>query len=205
MPFLEQRISTAVRRNGTAGGPTARRVLHRTDAGIVGQVSLRSRPVHRYRFDFGNKTLAKAEEVRNFFYVVMFGAPGGGAYDGFRVRDWNDYQLNRTNSRIVGGQVHRVYSVGAAEYLRPIHKIADDVPPVVWVGASPSAATVDADTGLVTGAPDGATIVCHFDVPVTFASDDALAQVGLDGNVDSILQAFGEIELEELPIFAEAP
>jgi hypothetical protein len=30
-------------------------------------------------------------------------------------------------------------------------------------------------------------------------SDDALANVALDGNVELILQSFGEIELEELP------
>jgi uncharacterized protein (TIGR02217 family) len=203
MPFLEERISTAVRR-GSSGGPVARRVIHRTDSGIVGQVAVRSYPLQRYRFDFGNKTLEDAEAIRALFYVVMFGAPGGGCYDGFRVRDWNDYRLTQANSRLVavtgGFQLCRVYTVGAAEYVRPIRKIEPGTA-VIYDAGSPVAATVDNDTGIVTAGGNAAyTAEANFDIPVTFADDDALASIGLDGGVDSIIQSLGEVELEELPL-----
>jgi uncharacterized protein (TIGR02217 family) len=204
MAFLEERISTGVRR-GSTGGPTARRVKHYQTRGLASQVFVRSYPLQRYTFDFGAKTLADAEEVRNFFYVVMFGAPGGGGYEGFRARDWNDYRLTQVNSRLVattgGFQICRVYTVGAAEYVRPIRKIEAGTAIVYDAGVPVVGAVVDNNTGIVTSGGNAAyTVEANFDIPVTFADDDALANVGLDGNVDLILQQLGEVELEELPL-----
>lgn len=204
MAFLEERLSIAVRR-GSSGGPTAKRVkLYTTAGGLRRQVSLRSYPLHRFNMDFGNKTLEDAEEVRAFFYVVLFGAPGGGCYEGFRVRDWNDYQLTQTNSRLVaavgGFQICRIYTVGAAEYVRPIRKIEPGSATVFNAGV-PVGVTIDNNTGIVTAGGNAAyKVEANFDIPVTFADDEALSRVGLDGNVDNILQALGDVELEELPI-----
>jgi uncharacterized protein (TIGR02217 family) len=212
MTFLERRIPTAVRRHGTGGGPTAkRRKVYNESGGLVQQIFLRSAPLHRYRFDFGNKKLEDAEAVRDFFYVVMFGAPGGGGYEGFRARDWNDYELTQTKSRLVNisgteWQIYRVYAAGAAEYLRKVKKTEAGTEIIYRTRASVvsvATATVDEDTGIadISGHVGGDTYTCeaNFDVPVTFESDDALANVALDGNVEQILQSFGEIELEELP------
>jgi len=211
MTFLEARIPTGVRR-GTSGGPTAlRRKVYTESGGLVQQVFLRSAPIQRYRFDFGNKLLEDAEAVRDFFYVVMFGAPGGGGYEGFRARDWNDYELKQTNSRLVfitgsTWQIHRVYTAGPAEYLRRVKKTEAGTEVIYRTRAAVvtvATATVDEDTGIATisGHVGGDTYTCEafFDVPVTFVSDDALASVALDGNVEQILQSLGEIELEELP------
>jgi uncharacterized protein (TIGR02217 family) len=204
MAFLETRISTAVRR-GSSGGPVARRVKHYQQRGLAGQVFVRSYPLQRYRFDLGTKVLEHAEEIRNLFYVVMFGAPGGGGYEGFRVRDWNDYQLTQQNSRLVavdgGFQICRVYTVGAAEYVRPIRKIEPGSATVFNAGVAVGGAVVDVNTAIVTSGGNAAyTVEANFDVPVTFVDDDALADVALDGNVEAILQAIGDIELEELPL-----
>jgi uncharacterized protein (TIGR02217 family) len=211
MTFLEARIPTGVRR-GTSGGPTAkRRKVYTESEGLVTQVFLRSQPLHRYRFDFGAKLLDDAEAVRDFFYVVMFGAPGGGGYDGFRVRDWNDYQLTQANSRLVfitgtTWQIYRRYAAGAAEYLRKVKRTEAGTETIYRTRASVitvATATVDDETAIATISGhvggDTYTAVANFDVPVTFESDDALANVALDGNVEQILQSFGEIELEELP------
>ena len=125
MTFLEYRISTAVRR-GSAGGPTAKRIkLYDATGRLTKQQFFREYPVHRYSFDFGAKLLEDAEEIREFFMVVFFGA--GGPYDGFRVRDWNDYELTQANSSLtlVSGavwQINRVYRVGAVQFVRPIYK-----------------------------------------------------------------------------------
>lgn len=212
MAFLEERITTAVRR-GTSGGPTAkRRKVYTESGGLVTQIFLRSQPLHRYRFDFGNKLLEDAEAVRDFFYVVMFGAPGGGGYQGFRVRDWNDYRLTQAKSRLVflsgtQWQIYRRYAAGATgAFLRKVKKTEAGTETVYRTRSgvvSVAAATVDPNTAIATisGHLAGDTYTCeaNFDIPVTFESDDALASVALDGNVDQILQSLGEIELEELP------
>lgn len=211
MAFLEERISTGVRR-GSSGGPVARRIKHYQERGLAGQVFVRSYPLQRYRFDFGVKFLEAADEVRDFFYVVMFGAPGGGGYEGFRVRDWNDYLLTQANSRLtlVSGsiwQINRVYTVGAAEYVRRIRKTEQGTETIYRNRGgtiSTATATVDHTTAQadISGHVEGDTYTCvaNFDVPVTFVDDDALAGVGLDGSVELILQALGEVELEELPL-----
>jgi uncharacterized protein (TIGR02217 family) len=190
-------------RRGSSGGPVAKRVIVRdqNDA-IRQQLHLRTVPLHAYRFDFGVKTLEAADEVRDFFYVVMFGA--GGPYDGFRVRDWNDYELTQANSRLVattgGFQICRVYAVGAVEYLRPVKKIEPGSATVFNAGVPVGGAVVDNNTGIVTSGGNAAyTVEARFDIPVTFRDDDALANIALDGNVENILQALGEVALEELP------
>jgi uncharacterized protein (TIGR02217 family) len=207
MAFLETRISTAVRR-GTSGGPTARR--HKVyDGGgrLRGQQFLRSYPLQRYRFDFGNKLLEDAEAIRAFFYVVMF-TP----YEGFRVRDWNDYELTHANSSLtlISGsvyQINRVYTAGPASILRPIYKIDEDGAVIYRTRSSvvsTATATVDENTGQATisGHASGDTYTCsaYFDIPVTFVDDEALAGMALDGSVNSILLALEGIELEELAL-----
>lgn len=206
MAFLETRISTGVIR-GSSGGPTARRQKIYDGTGQLRvQVFLRSYPLHTYKFDFGNKRLADADAIRDFFYVVLF-TP----YTGFRVRDWNDYQLTQANSRLtlISGaiyQINRVYTAGPAEFLRPIYKTEAGTEIVYRTRASVvsvASATVDENTGqaTITGHAGGDTYTCeaNFDVPVAFRDDDAMSQIGLDGNVDSILQAMGSVMLEELP------
>jgi uncharacterized protein (TIGR02217 family) len=212
MAFLEQRISIGIER-GTSGGPTAKREKIYDAAGrLRAQRFLREMPVHRYTFDFGKKLLADAEEIRNFFYVVLF-TP----YEGFRARDWNDYELTHANSRLtlISGsiyQANRVYPVGPVEFLRPIYKLDQDDTPVVFRTRSSvvttATATVDEDTGQVTVTGhvggDTYTISAYFDVPVTFADDDALANVGLGGTPAQVLQQLGDVELEELSLEDEA-
>lgn len=207
MAFLEQRISVALRR-GTVGGPTTLRAKVYDGAGrLAKQVFKRSLPLHRYRFDFGNKVLEDAEEIRSFFYVVMFSTP---PYSGFRGRDWNDYKLTQANSRLtlISGsnyQINRVYTAGASQFLRPIYKTeANTVIVYRTRSAVVTVATVTVDNNLgqvaVTGHVGGDTYTCEgkFDIPVTFAADDAMANIGLDGVEANILQSLGEIEMEEV-------
>lgn len=200
MPFLEERISIGIRR-GTRGGPTGARIMIYDASGKLSvQTFLREDAVHTYRFDFG-KTLQDAEGVRDFFYVIMFGE--GGPYTGFRARDWNDFRLTQSNSRLVattgGLQICRVYTVGAFEHLRPIRKIEPGSATIFNAGSPVGGAVIDNNTGIVTsGGDDAYTVEANFDIPVTFAEDDALANVGLDGNFEVVIQELGQIELVEV-------
>jgi uncharacterized protein (TIGR02217 family) len=207
MAFLESRISIAVRR-GSKGGPVVDLVALADGAGrLRAQRFLRSVPLQRFSFDFGNKLLDDAEAIRSFLYVVFFSAP---PYEGFRVRDWNDYELTQANSRLtlISGnayQINRVYAAGAATALRPIYKLEASAVVYRTRGGTVTVATasVNANTGVATisGHVDGDTytVVANFDIPVTFENDEALADIALDGNVENILLALGNVELEELP------
>jgi uncharacterized protein (TIGR02217 family) len=208
MAILEQLIPTGVKR-GSRGGPTTLREMVYDGAGqLKHQRFLRGYPLHRYRFDFGTNLLEDAEAIRDFFYVVMFSSP---PYEGFLVRDWNDYELTQANSVLsfVSGsdwQINRAYSVGVAQVLRAIYKLEENSVTVYRTRAaavSEATATIDETTGLATisGHMSGDTYTCtgRFNIPVTFATDDAFANVALDGNVDAILQELGDIELVELP------
>lgn len=202
MAFLEQRISDAVMR-GSRGGPRASRRKAYLPGGRMQQSFLRTRALHGYDLSYGIRTAADFEEIRAFFYVVMF-TP----YEGFRARDWNDYLLTQANSTLtfISGstwQIGRVYSVGAVDFVRTITKIAGT--PVIkrdrGGAITTASATVDPDTGIATisGHVGGDTYTCEgeFDVPVTF-EDDVLDQIELDGTVDLPLQALPSIRLEEL-------
>ncbi len=202
MTFLEQRISTEVMR-GSRGGPRARREKTYVQSGRLKQDFHWTRPLQVYDLSYGIKSQADFEEVRALFYLVMF-TP----YDGFRARDWNDYQCTQANSSLtfISGsdwQMCRKYTHVAASYLRPVFKVSGAATiyrtraSVVTVAS----ATVDANTGIATISAhvggDTYTWVGDFDVPVTF-EDEVLDQIELDGNWNAVLQNLPSIKLEEL-------
>lgn len=216
MPFLEARISTALRR-GSSGGPTGKRTMIYIQAALRHQNAERSYPLQRYTFDFGIAERNKAEEVRSFLYVTQWGAPGGGCYSGFRALDWNDHELTFDNSRLkfIAGstwQMCRVYSAGAGEYVRPVRKIEIGSASLIRRNRGGlltlASATVDNNTAIATisghVAGDTYSASAIFDIPVTFVDDDALAGITLDGNVESILHGLGQVDLIELPVEALA-
>lgn len=208
MAFLEFRLPTGVVR-GSRGGPRGGRTDVQTIGGRLKQNFHRAQSLHHYTLDFGNKwNDREAEDVRAAFYVVMFEH-----YEGFRVRDWNDYLLTQGNSALFndgGGtwKVCRKYTAGAISHLRRLKKLAASPAPVIWRtrGATTTVAAdavVDVNAATVTFgahvAGDTYTAVGEFDIPVTFASPDALDAIGLDGSADHVLAALGTIELMELP------
>jgi uncharacterized protein (TIGR02217 family) len=137
-----------------------------------------------------------------------------GQFDGFRFKDWSDYQLTHSNSRIADGvgspsewQIYRVYTIGAREFLRPIYKPCAS--PAIQVRRyrsgvqSTATATVDSTTGKVsiTGHLSGDTYTCQgeFDVPVAFA-DDAMSAEVIDDGGDEFLMRWSSIMVEEIRI-----
>lgn len=209
MSILPVRINTGVRR-GTSGGPTsARKMIYSGTGALDKQVHLRSYPIYRYTFDFGSKTLENAEEVRSVFMVLMFGDDG--PYDGFLARDWNDYELTQENSSLtfISGsdwQINRVYRVGVFTHTRPIYRPAFDGVQTIYRtrggSVSVAIATVNTENGraAITGHVGGDTYsaVGEFDMALTFANDEDMSRIALDGTVKGILQTFGAVELVEV-------
>ena len=204
MAFLEQRLHDGVAR-GSRGGPVGSRTKAYLPNGQLQQQFNYSRPLHRYDISFGIKTADDFEVIRALFYVVMF-TP----YEGFRMRDWNDYEATQSNSTLtlVSGnvwQLQRLYSVGASSFKRDIVKPESGSVTVYRTRAGATTTivpTIDATTGRVTitGHVDGDTYTWagRFDVPVTFQDDDALAGIELDGIEDALLQGLPSILLEEI-------
>lgn len=204
MAFLEQRLSDAASR-GSRGGPSARRTKVYTDGRRLVQNFPTARPLQVYDYSFGNKLKEDFEEIRAMYYVV-FGTP----YQGFRWKDWNDYVLTQANSTLtfISGstwQIHRRYALaGGVFWDRIIQKSnADVVVKRTRSGVvSTASATVDTTTGIATisGHTGGDTYTAEgtFDVPVTFADNDALANIELDGLAEYEIQALPSIRLEEI-------
>lgn len=204
MAFLEERLPLTITA-GSRGGPVAKRTKVYVQSGRLQQNFHWARPLQRYDLSYGIKTVANFEAVRAMWYVVMF-TP----YDGFRIRDWSDYEATQANSGLVlqdgsptEWQLQRVYTVGNASFRRNIYKL-DGVPTIYRTrsGATTQAtATVDLNSGKAAinahVAGDTYTWAGLFDVPVTF-TDDALDQIEITGNANDLLQALPSIKVEEL-------
>lgn len=205
MAFLEERLPVTITA-GSTGGPVGKRTKVYVQNGRLQQNFEWSRPLHRYDLSYGIKTLANFEAVRAMWYVVMFGGP----YEGFRIRDWSDYQCTRDNSGLTvqsgsptEWQLQRLYAVGNAVYRRNIYKL--DGTPSIYRTRSGSTTLISASVDLNSGianiaghvAGDTYTWVGMFDVPVTF-SDDAMDQIEITGNAQDLLQSLPSIKVEEL-------
>ena len=206
MAFLEERLPVTITA-GSSGGPVAKRTKVYTQSGQLRQNFHWTRPLQRYDLSFGIKTIEHFEAVRSMWYVVMFGGP----YEGFRMRDWSDYQATLTNSGMTElaaspteFQLQRVYTVGGASYRRDIYKL--DGTPQVYRTRGGTTSLITATVGLNTGlavisghlAGDTYKWVGNFDVPVTF-SDDAMDQIEITGHSQDLLQSLPSIRVEELP------
>ena len=205
MAFFEQQFDPRLS-FGARGGPawTTTRVV--TQSGRRRANQNWQYPLHRYQVAHAVKTNADFEIVRAFFYTVA------GAFDGFRFKDWADFELTRANSRLVQDassptefQINRIYTAGAREFVRPITKPRPGV--VVYrtrAGVqSIITAGVDTTTGVVdiSGHAGGDTYTCvgEFDVPVCF-SDDAMAVEIVDVGADEYLMRWPSIALEEVRV-----
>jgi uncharacterized protein (TIGR02217 family) len=127
----------------------------------------------------GVRSAADYQTLLDFFYVVMFGA-----YSGFRVKDWRDYQATQANSMltfITGStwQLQRKHTAGAVSYLRNITKPVSATVVVKRTRSgvvSTASASIAYDTGIATiaGHAGGDTYTWEgeFDIPMTFVSDE---------------------------------
>jgi uncharacterized protein (TIGR02217 family) len=201
MAILMTPITDAVARR-SRGGPTqpARRLLFGADGWLRKQNFIATTRPHRYDISYGIKRKADFEAVLACWHVVM-GAP----YDGFLMRDWNDYRATAANSalaHVTGNQwqLQRTYHFGSSVF-RDITKPKAGAA-VYNAGGSPLTINdLDVETGIVTlasGTP--ATWAGEFYVPVTFL-DDSMENIEIDGyeGPDGELQGLPSIKLIEVP------
>lgn len=203
LAFLEARIDDAVARGMQSTPTVPGRVKRYTPAGALGQNYVASLPIHRYELSHGVRTAAQYQALLDLFYVVHF-TP----YMGFRLRDWRDYKLTQTNSRLVfvsgsDWQIHRLHTFGGAEFVRPIYKPETGVVVKRTRSAvvSTATATIDTTTGVATisGHVGGDTYTAEgsFDMPVTFTDDEWSAEI-IGGEPGGHIVLAGQIKLEEV-------
>lgn len=203
MAFLEERISLCLK-TGTRGGPIASRSITKTASGHMNQDFRWSRPLSVFDAAYGVNTEADFEELRAFFYVVMY-TP----YEGFRLKDYGDYRFTKENSTLtfITGttwQMQRVYTVASHSFNRKIVKPNADITVYRTRASVESVATTtyDTATGIVTmtghASGDTYTLVGTFDVPVQFRDDTAFSAISFSGGGNELLPTLDPIMLEEL-------
>lgn len=202
MAFFEQQLDTRITRGATGGPVNLGRTKTYTANGALKQNFEWSAPRHVYDVAHGMKSNADYEALLSMWYVVNF-TP----YEGFRFKDWRDYQLTKTNSTLtlISGsvwQIQRKYTSHSITFKRDIFKPRSGV--VVYRTRTSvettATATIDTATGQATisGHESGDTYTCvgEFDVPVTFVDDEWVAE--LDGTTGNLAVIPGGIKVEEL-------
>ena len=188
VPFAEERLELGYD-YGAVGGPSFATTTVKVGDGRESRNSDRVLPLHR--FQLGDRMVADSERdlLDEVTYLKSFHAERKGSYEGFRYKDWADYQVK--NQYIATGdgvktsfQLRKAYAVGDAVTYRPIQKPAPGtvklfVDGVDAVGAEIPGGqgwTVNHETGIMSNPeplPNGAVLSAdfEFDVPVRFESD----------------------------------
>ncbi len=201
MAFFEEQFDVRLS-YGARGGPVWSTAVAKVQSGRRSANRLWSAPLHRYNVSHAVKTNADFEIVRSFFYVVA------GQYDGFRFKDWSDYEATQDNSTLsfISGtlwRLQRKYVVGSRTHLRDIQKprpgvVVRRLRSGVW---STATATVDTTTGIadISGHVSGDVYawIGEFDVPVAFTTDAMEAEI-VDVGDDEFLVRWPQIVLEEV-------
>lgn len=204
MSFFEERFPDEIAQ-GATGGPRWKTTKNRSTGGRRTANKDWSDAIHYFEVSQAIKTLDDFELVRAFFYVVA------GAFDGFRFKDFSNFQVAQALGVLQATAAPSVYQMckaeryGSREYLRRILK---PVTSSVTVWRTRSAVTtvitpsIDYTTGLVTvtGHMVGDTYAWAgaFDVPVNFA-DDSMETAQQISSDDSLLMSWPSIQLEEDP------
>jgi len=187
MAFIEVRFPTAIA-YGSAGGPEYSTDIVITQSGYEQRNANWSQARARYNVAHGVKTQAQLDTLIAFFRARK------GRADGFRFKDWTDYQV--TAQLIATGdgtttvfQLVKSYLSGGVTESRIVSKPVSGTVNLYLNGTlqAGSAYTLDITTGLVTfhTAPAGSVAVSadfQFDVPVRFDTDRLSATIDSYGS-----------------------
>lgn len=209
MAFYEDvRLPVDVER-GARGGPGFRTTILPLTSGFEKRNRNWSQVRGKWNVKYGIDSQPNLQGVIDTFYVV------GGMADGFRFKDWADYQIGDTltpdisTRQLIGltdttttdFQIFKRYTVGAQSFDRIINKPVSGTTKL-WVnnveineGAGAGEFTIDTTTGIITLgstlAAQSATeveVLCQFDVPVRFAADQLEISTELAYQADAIIQ-----------------
>lgn len=163
-----------------------------------------SQPLHQYRVSLIPMEGDAFDELKAFFYVV------GGDCDGFRFKDWSDYQATADNTKLVPVPGHestwqlcRVYEYAERQFVRTISKPVEGAQ--VFRKRSGSVAqlsvTPDPTTGrvVIEDHESGDTYhwIGEFHVPVAFRDPSTIWNI-IGG--PKMITSWPDIELEEIRI-----
>jgi uncharacterized protein (TIGR02217 family) len=164
---------------GAVGGPRFSTDIVETDGGDETRNQNWSQARAEYTVDLNNKTKAQRDAL-----IAHFRAVGAGRANGFRLKDWSDYQVAITEGvfTALGADVYQLvkrYTSGSATYDRKIYKPVSPLTSVLTAGGTPLVAgshyTLDSTTGRLTmiGSPTfvPATWSGEFRVPVRYDTD----------------------------------
>lgn len=192
MAFLDDiRLPIDVER-GAQSAPTFNTTIISLANGFERRNQNWSLPRQSFDISYGISLKPDLDAVIDLFYAVK------GQLDGFRIKDWADFEIGETegtddSTRQAVGltdgstaifQIFKTYTAGATAFSRTIKKIVVGTARV-WVndveiteGGGDSEFSIDNNTGRITigstlAAQSGTTVatITEFDVPVRFATD----------------------------------
>jgi uncharacterized protein (TIGR02217 family) len=136
------------------------------------------------RWQLGDRLIieSEADALNEVTYLRQFHLNRLGAYQGFRFRDWSDFEgvnenIGTGNGGATDFQLRKVYTVAGSSAFRPIQKpVANSVSIFVDGVLETQNWTINHSTGVIsrdTPVPNGLLIRAsfEFDVPVWFESD----------------------------------
>ena len=223
IPFAEERLELGYD-YGAVGGPSFSTEIVKVADGRETRNSQSYLPLHRYQL--GDRALADSEPdlLQEVSYLKQFHTLRQGSYEGFRYKDWADYQSIHQLIGVGDGvttewQLRKGYWVGDAVTWRPITKpVVGTV--VLWAnGESQTPAeepggerwTVNHETGVVSNPEPLATGVvltgsCDFDVPVRFESDEiGLSLQGYDESEEYCIYRLESVFVKEIRLPLSLP
>ncbi len=202
-PFFEHRLDELIS-EGARSITKWSRLKHYSGAGHLSQDFFWSHAKHTLDISYRARPMEQYATLEDFFYVIF-----AGGYEGFRVKNWKDYELAQSNSTLQYNedlskwQINRVHKAFDIEYWREIFKPNDDVKifrtrsSVVSEVPDP---VVELTTGLVTfvGHMSGDTYTAEgtFDIPMTFVKDEW--ESNFRATAENLWLATSPILLEEI-------
>lgn len=201
MAELAGRFPDAIAR-GATGGPGFSTTVVRTFSGVETRNINRDGAEHRYNVSQGIKTGEDVAQLDAFFRKAR------GRANTFRFKDWGDYRLAATDSRLVlvSGttyQLCKVYGADepALEEVREIRRIVAGTLRVysgVTLLSEGVDYTVDVDTGRITTASTSLSAACEFDVPCRFDVDQKTTELVYRSSASRLLVRWDDIDLVEV-------
>jgi uncharacterized protein (TIGR02217 family) len=204
MAFFEELFPPKISANMT-GGPK----FITSKAYMIGGQRITNReaqlPLHEYRLSHPVRAGRDFDELRSFFYVV------GGDADGFRFKDWSDYQCSAAQSSmslVVAGQyqMNKRYVYGSRTFTRKIQKPVTGAQIFrtrtgTTTNITSTDASVNTATGIVTianhASGDVYTWSGEFHIPAALKDPAAVFRI-IGGS--NILTEWPDLEVEEIRV-----
>jgi uncharacterized protein (TIGR02217 family) len=190
---------------GAMGGPEFSTQVVLTTGGYESRISYWSYPLHKWDVSHGVKTQTEYETLRAFFMAVA-----RGKQNGFRFKDWTDYQCDIASGVVAGltsttFQLYKRYTSGSATQDRKIIKplaagfVLKDTGSTLTLTTD---YTLNTATGVVTTTTTrtaaNLTWSGEFDVPVRFDTDKLEGQAVDRSSANGLLMNWSSIPIIEL-------